>query len=165
MGRYSGMGIDDGRLSGYHDSTCFYMDGLDEMLNELPDFDEFCEEALKEAAPIMEKEMKKYCSDAIIHDGDSELVESIKAQKPKKTNTDGWIVSIGPTGNSKKVGYYKTKGRIRKYPVSNALKAIWKEYGIPGQQEARPFLTAATNAARSAVVAKLQEVYNRMVSG
>lgn len=171
MGRYTGKGIDDGRLSAFEDSTSFSIDGLDEMIDSLPDFDEFCEEALKEAAPIMEKEMKKFCRAAIIHEGDSEMVESIKANVPKMTETGAWIVSVTPHGNSKKVGYYmatstkngkKYKNR-RKYPVSNALKMIWKEYGIPGKQAPQPFIQAATNSSRLAVMNKLQEVYNRKV--
>ncbi len=165
MGYYSGTGIDDGRLSDYEDSTCFSIDGLDDMLSSLPDFDEYCEEALKEAAPIMEKEMKKLCRAAIKHEGDSEMVESIKANAPKKTKAGDWIVSITPHGNTKKVGYYKTAssgGRIsiRKYPVSNALKMIWKEYGIPGKQAPQPFIQAATNSARSKVMEKLQQIFN-----
>lgn len=167
MGFYSGTGIDDGRLSDYHGATTFSIDGLDEIIDSLPEFDEICEEALREAAPIMEKEMKKFCRAAIIHEGDSEMVESIKANIPKKTKTDAWIVSITPHGKSQKVGYYKANSRgrkhRRKYPVTNALKMIWKEYGIPGQQAPQPFIQAATNSAKSAVMDKLQEVYNRKV--
>lgn len=171
MGYYSGTGIDDGRLSDYEDSTCFSIDGLDDMLSSLPDFDEYCEEALKEAAPIMEKEMKKFCRAAIKHEGDSEMVESIKMNTPKKTKAGDWIVSITPHGNTKKVGYYETTSltkhhsytSIRKYPVSNALKMIWKEYGIPGKQAPQPFIQAATNSARSAVMEKLQQIFNKKI--
>ncbi len=171
MGVYSGTGIDDGRLSDYENSTCFSIDGLDDMLSSLPDFDEFCEEALKEAAPIVEKEMKTFCRAAIKHEGDSEMVESIKMNIPKKTKTDAWIVSITPHGNSQKIAYYVQKslrkGKLykskRKYPISNALKMIWKEYGIPGKQAPQPFIQAATNSARLAVMEKLQEVFNRKI--
>ncbi len=161
---YGGAGIDgDGRLWDYYNDTTFSIDGLDEMIDSLPDFDEFCETALKEAAPILENEMKKACRSTIMHEGESEMVNSIKASVPEPTKTDAWIVYVRPTGNSEKVGYYKTRGYRRRYKVSNALKAIWKEYGIPGKQAPQPFLQAATNAAEAAVVEKMQEIYNRMV--
>lgn len=155
----------DGRLDAYQSATNFSIDGLDEMFDSLPDYDEFCKTALKEAAPILEKEMKKACKSTIKHDGDSEMVDSIKARVPKFTKTDAWIVIVEPTGNSDKVGYYMTHGRRRRYKISNALKMIWKEYGIPGKQAPQPSLQAAINAAETAVVEKLQEVYNRMVGG
>ena len=142
----------------------FPEDFLSELLDADPD--EIAETMLKEAAPILEKQMKKSCMAAVRHEGDSELAESIKAKKPVKTKTDAYIVSVEPTRNSKTKVYHRTgKKSERTYPVSNALKMIWKEYGIPGQQAPQPFLQAATNAAEAAVTAKMQEVYNRMVDG
>ena len=126
------------------------------------DFDEIAEAALKETAPLLEESMKQSCRTVITHDGDSELVDSIKSSKPKRTKTDAWIVNVSPKGYSKtKVYHHTSTGRI--YPVSNALKAIWKEYGIPGRQPPRPFITSACNKVRDSIMTRLQEVYNRKV--
>lgn len=123
------------------------------------DFNEIAEEALKEAAPILENSMKAAVRQAVEHEGDSELVESIKANKPKKTRNGAWIVTVTPKGYSKyKVYHAKKKGR--KHKVSNALKAIWKEYGIAGRQPPRPFLTKATNDAKDAVFDAIQKTFD-----
>ena len=61
------------------------------------DFDELAEAALQEAAPILESSLKKSCAGVIQHEGDSELVNSIKSGKPKKTKTDAWILNVSPT--------------------------------------------------------------------
>ncbi|MCI8823321.1 MAG: hypothetical protein HFI15_12610 [Lachnospiraceae bacterium] len=141
----------------------FDVDFPEDFLSDLLDteFDEIAEEALKEAAPLLESSMKQSCRRVIEHSGESELVESIKSNKPKRTKTDAWIVNVGPRGYSKKKTYRSGKGKARKYRVSNALKLIWKEYGVAGRQPARPFLTSACNAVRGAVMEKMQKVYER----
>ncbi len=141
----------------------FDIDFPDDYLYDLleTDFDEIAETALKEAAPVLEKSMKASCKRVIEHSGESELVDSIKATEPKKTKTDAWIVNITPKGSSKTKTYRNQKSR-RSYPVSNALKCIWKEYGRVGQP-ARPFITNACNSARDAVMSKMQEVWERKV--
>ena len=142
----------------------FEIDFPDDFLSELlgTDFDEIAEEALNDAAPLLEESMKQSCRTVIMHEGDSELVNSIKSSKPKRTKTDAWIVNVYPKGYSKSKVYYHVKtGRM--HPVSNALKAIWKEYGIPGRQPPRPFITSACNKVRDRVMNKMQEVYNRKV--
>lgn len=140
----------------------FDIDFPDDFLSELldTDFDEIAEEALKESAPMMVQAMKTSCSRVIEHEGDSELVESIKAAKPKKAKTDAWILNVGPSGNSKKKKYHH-KESGREYPVSNVLKAIWKEYGIAGQQPPRPFITSAVNAVQDEVMDRMQAAYDR----
>lgn len=140
------------------------IDFPDDFLSELldTDFDEIAEEALKETAPLLERSMKISCKRAVQHEGDSELVDSIKAAEPKKTKTDAWIVNVGPHGYSKTKKYHG-KSKERKYKVPNALKAIWKEYGIAGQQAPTPFITNATNAVRDTVMNKMQDIYNRKV--
>lgn len=133
------------------------------------DFDEICEEALEEAAPIYKKSLQDSMKHTVQHEGDSEMIASVKVSKPKKAKTNAWIINIGPSGYSKMKKFRALDGRgvhtNRRYPVSNALKAIWKEYGIPGQQAPQPFLTNATNNAEDAVMRKLQEVYDRKVGG
>ena len=143
----------------------FEVDFPEDFLSDLLDteFSEIAEEALSEASPMLVDSMKKYCTGVIQHDGDSELVNSFKSNKPKRTKTDAWIVNVDPKGYSS-TKMYTAKGRKkRKYPVSNALKAIWKEYGIPGRQPPRPFIASACNSVRGSVMAKMQEVYNRKV--
>lgn len=143
----------------------FPEDFMSELLET--DFDVIAQEALTEAIPILESSMKKEARKVIMHEGDSEMAESFKAYKPKKTRTDAWIANVTPKGYSK-VKVYKavnSKGvkTGRKYQVSNALKAIWKEYGIPGRQAAKPFITASINASKDEVMKRMQEVYNRRV--
>ena len=147
----------------------FQMDFEEDFMNQLfsTDFDEIAFTALNEAVPILEKSMKDEAQKAISHSGDSELVGSLKASKPKRTKTDAWIVSVTPIGYSKNKVFTAVNRRgektHRKYPVSNALKAIWKEYGIPGRQPPRPFITSAVNKAKAAVLRRMQEVYERKV--
>ena len=142
----------------------FEVDFPEDFLSELldTDFDEIAEEALQEAAPLLEQSMKQSCRTVIEHEGDSELVDSIKSSKPKRTKTDAWIVNVSPKGYSK-IKVYRHKRKGRRYKVSNALKAIWKEYGIPGRQPPRPFIDNACNRASSSVMSKMQEVYNGKV--
>lgn len=126
------------------------------------DAEEICVEALKNAAPIMEQSMKHSARAAVLHTGESEMVNSIKATKPKKTKDgNAYIVNIGPTGKSEHSYYDRKSGKKNKYKVSNALKAVWKEYGIAGKQPARPFIANATRNAEEAVVSKMQETYRR----
>ncbi len=144
--------------------AAFDIDFPDDFLSELldTDFDEIAEEALRDTAPLLEKSMKKEARRGVMHEGESEMVESIAVSKPKKTKTDAWIVNVGPRGYSE-TKFYKGKKKGRKYKVSNALKAIWKEYGIPGQQAPQPFIQASVNAVKPEIEQKLQEAYNRKV--
>lgn len=144
--------------------AAFDIDFPEDFMSELleTDFDEIAEEALAQSAPLLEQSMKQSCKKVIDHQGESELVESIKSSKPKKTKTDAWIVNVSPKGYSK-TKTYKAGKKSRTYPVSNALKAIWKEYGIAGKQPARPFITAACNAVKETIMSKMQEVYEQKV--
>ncbi len=148
----------------------FDVDFPDDFMSELlgTDFAKIAEAALTDAAPLLERSMKKCCRDAIQHEGDSELVGSIESGTPKQTKDKGaWIVNVGPRGYSSIKKYTAVDGKgkktKRKYRVSNALKAIWLEYGIPGHQMARPFLQASINETKTTVVSKIQSVYDRMV--
>lgn len=141
----------------------------DDFLKDLSETDSetICEEMLNESVPLLEASVKQELKARIQHEGDSELVNSIKANKAKKTK-DGsaYIVNVTPKGYSQIKVYLdkRTRGteqKVRKYKVSNALKALWKEYGIPGKQAPAPFLTPAMNKAEKQVLAKMQEVYER----
>ena len=109
------------------------------------DFDDAAERALNESASILEGTMRSAAAAAVKHDGDSAMVNSIKGSKPKKSAaTDCWIVNVGPRGYSSTKTYHgkRKNGKSKQtYKVSNALKAIWKEYGIPGHQSPQPFIT------------------------
>ena len=128
-------------------------------------FDDIAEAALNESAPILEGTMRSAAASAVKHDGESAMVNSIKASKPKKVPaTDCWIVNVGPRGSSTHKYYAKSgKGKRsgKTYNVSNALKAIWKEYGIPGQQPAMPFMGKATNQAKDRVERIIEEKVNK----
>lgn len=145
--------------------AAFDVDFPEDFLSGLLDteFSEIAEEALTEAAPILEQAMKKACKTAIEHEGDSELVNSITAGKPKRTKTDAYIVNVCPRGYSSTKIYHAAWTGRGKYKVSNALKMIWKEYGVPGRQAPKPFLDSACNSVRESVMSKIQEVYNRKV--
>ena len=129
------------------------------------DFDDAAERALNESVPILEGTMRSAAAAAVKHDGDSAMVNSIKGSKPKKsTATDCWIVNVGPRGYSSTKKYHgKRKGGKSKqtYSVSNALKAIWKEYGIPGHQSPQPFIQKATNQAQARVERIIEEEFNK----
>lgn len=148
----------------------FSMEFPDDFLSDLLDtnIDEIAKEALDEAAPLLEDAMKKCCAEEIQHDGDSELVNSIRSRRPKRVlGNEAWIVGVYPSGYSSTKRYtsVNSKGRKtnKKYPVSNALKAIWKEYGIPGKQPPRPFIDRACNSVKSKVMEAMQKIYNRKV--
>lgn len=146
----------------------FEVDFPDDFLSELTSvpFESIAEEALKEAAPALEASVKKSAASVIDHSNpsDSEMVQSIKASTPKATKTDAWIVNVGPRGYSNHTYYHQGRPSKRAHKVSNALKAIWKEYGIAHRnhfQPARPFLERATKDAEAEVMKRIQEVYDR----
>lgn len=128
------------------------------------DFDEVAEAALNAAAPVLERSMKAAIQGAIEHNGDSELVRSIKANRAKKSKNGAWIVNVAPKGYSK-VKVYRAKKSQRTHPVSNALKAIWKEYGIAGKQPAHPFLAKAINDAEGEALDIMQRKFDQKVGG
>lgn len=146
----------------------FEVDFPDDLFSELleSDFEELAEDMLKEAAPTLEESLKKAAKSSILHDGESEAVESIKARKPKKSKKgDAYFVFAGPSGYSKTKTYHHTRTG-REYKVSNALKLVWKEYGIAHphhHQPARPFLAKAKNDAQGKCIEKMQEIYNKKV--
>ncbi|MCM1264316.1 MAG: hypothetical protein NC313_16520 [Butyrivibrio sp.] len=152
----------------------FEVEFPEDFLSDLLDteFDEFAEEALEEVVPLLETALKKSCASVIGHEGDSEMVNSIRCWKPKKTKTDAWIVGVKFWGDSrakkfKRVTFHAGAGEWvkveRRYPVSNALKAIWLEYGIPGRQPPRPFIDRACNNIRGKVITELKDIYERKV--
>lgn len=131
-------------------------------------FDDIAEKALNESVPILEATMRSAAAASVKHSGDSEMVNSIKGSKPKKSaSTDCWIVNVGPRGYSTTKTYHgkRKSGKSKKaYKVSNALKAIWKEYGIPGRNiPAQPFMQKATNAAQGRVEKIIEDAFNEEI--
>lgn len=140
----------------------------DEMFSEDSDIEKMIHEMLKESGKLLENAVKAELKKRLKHEGDSELLESIKISKVWEHNGDCGI-TVRPMGYSKIKKYritrnkgtgkeYKTK---TKYEVSNELKAIWKEYGIPEQQSPSPFFAPATRKVEEKVLNRLQEVYNK----
>ena len=136
------------------------LDGLFEIK-----FDDIAQEALTQSIPILEGTMRSAAAASIKHDGDSAMVNSIKGSTPKKVpSTDCWICNVGPRGYSSTKTYHakRKNGKSQQsYQVSNALKAIWKEYGIPGHQSAQPFMQKATNQAKGRVEKIIEDSFNK----
>lgn len=126
------------------------------------DTEELCREMVDAAVPIMEECMKKEVRSVIGHGGDSELVKSIKGSRARVSRNNAVISFVGPKGNSSH--HYGGAKKNRKRKVSNALKAVWLNYGRRGQP-ARPFLNRATKNAEKKVLEKMQEVYDRRTGG
>lgn len=122
---------------------------------------------IDEAMPIYVDSVKKSLKAVIKHDGDSELVESIKVKKEKEAQYGDYIAVITPKGKSKTKHYYRKnkrhKKKHRKYALTNGAKAIWLEYGIPGRQPAKPYIANAQKNAEEPVLKKMQEVFDREV--
>lgn len=124
----------------------------------------FCEDVLSESASILEAKMKSNAKTSIKHDGESEMINSIKPSKAKKAKNGAYIVNVGPRGysNTKKYTAKDGKGQRTKrtYPVSNALKAIWKEYGIPSRGiPAQPFISPAVSQTENQIYALMQKKF------
>lgn len=139
--------------------TVYDTDPFNELWNL--DFGGYATDALNEAAPILEKSLKNAARASIKHDGDSEMIGSIKPSKAKKSSNGAYIINVGPRGYSKIKVYTAKNGKgvrtNRQYSVSNALKAIWKEYGIPGYRSAQPFISSAVSACSGTIENLLQK--------
>lgn len=136
----------------------------DDLLKELLDkpFDKIAKTALDECAPILEKAVKSSMRRAVKHPGDSDMVKSVRKNKPKQTKTDAWIVNVYPSGYSKNSFNRYTGNRVKRYPVSNALKAIWLEYGRVGQNPS-PWLAPAVSNCSSEILRKMQDIWEKEV--
>lgn len=140
----------------------FEFEGLSDAL---PDIDEIGVEMAAAAGPVLVESVKKTVKGVVKHDGDSELVNSVTMSKPKKGKWGDYIVSAYFKGTSKTKTYSHTKTHRGKYAVSNALKAVWKEYGIPSRGiPAQPFLDTAVNNAEDEAIKRAQEVFESRVS-
>lgn len=125
------------------------------------DFDEIAPEMIEKVTPILEESIKKSIRAVESGQGTGELVNSIKVTKPKKTTTDAYIANVGPSGKSSN-HYYDSATHKRSYPVSNALKAVWLNYGRAGQP-ARPWLTPAVNGCKDKILSEIQKLWEEKV--
>jgi hypothetical protein len=123
-------------------------------------FEDIAKEALTEVTPIMVESIKDSIRAAERGAGTGELVDSIKGVKPKRTKTDAWVVNVGPSGKSNN-NYYYGKSHKRQYPVSNALKAIWLNYGN-AHQAPSPWLTPAINNSQAEILRRMQKKWEEM---
>ncbi len=128
-------------------------------------FETLAPQMLEEVAPLLEESTKTAIRSVIGHPGDSDLVNSVKASKPKLTKTDACIVNVTPRGSSKN-SYYGGDGKggksSRKYPVSNGLKAVWLEYGVAGRQPAKPWREQAVRGCEGAALERMQKKYEEL---
>lgn len=90
------------------------------------------------------------------------LAGKLKIVKAKKIANGGVLGEITFKG---KTGHYYLKGKT-KYPLSNAGLAVYLEYGVHvhGNFPALPpggYMQKAVASSKSAVEAKMQEVYDR----
>lgn len=133
----------------------------DDYLSDLLDnnFDEIAPEMLNEVIPTLETSIKRHLT-GVIHGGTGELAGSVAVTRPKKTKTDAWIGNVYIKGKSKNY-YYGSTTHARKYAVSNALKAIWLNYGN-AHQGARPWLTPAVMSCQTEILDKLQKKWEEL---
>ena len=99
---------------------------------------------LEEAAPILEQSVKKKAAG---HKVSGDMLKSIKKTKVNR-NQSGYYISVRPTGRDNK-------------GVRNMEKMAALEYGVDGKQGATPVITPAAHEAETAVLDKMQEVFNR----
>lgn len=130
----------------------FEMTGLEDFIRQLEragDLERIAPEMIKEALPILETEMKRAVQqEANRGYATGEMVASIKPTKASR-NRYGYFGVVRPTGKDKK-------------GVRNMEKLAYLHYGTC-KQAARPVVTKAVFHAREKALAKMQEVYSRMV--
>ena len=136
----------------------------DDFMNELlnTNVDDVCKTALTDSAPMIEETMKTTIRNSIKHPDMStgELIDSIKADKPKKSK-GAWVIKVMPRGNSSHYYYNRQNIIPRRYACSNAFKLIMMEYGN-SRQSPTPVLDKIYRECNEKVLDKLQETYNRM---
>lgn len=135
----------------------------DDYLAELLDhpFDDIAKKALADTAPILEAAIKKSMRASVQHPGDSDMINSVRHNSPKETRTDAWIVNVYPSGYSQNSYSRESGGKVSRYPVSNALKAIWLNYGRAGQP-ARPWLQPAVSSCQGEIMERMQNIWEDM---
>lgn len=124
------------------------VDGIMAVLDRMGRSDEIAPKMLEEAVPILEAEVIRQ---ATPHRVSGDLVGSIKKTGAAAGRRGGYYICVRPTGTDRK-------------GVRNMAKLAYLEFGAKGRP-AVPLLTTAVLNASLAVKAKMQEVFNREVSG
>ena len=129
----------------------FKCDGLDLVISEFSSFAQqtFVKDALKHAAPTVEKELKREISSHHKSKRDrtrGQLAASVKTSAPKQVGTE-WQVEIAPSGTD-------TKG------VRNAEKLAYLEYGT-SKQDATPVVGPVVARTEAKVVREIEEYINK----
>lgn len=130
-------------------------DELFEQMERLGETERIAPMMVDEALPILQSAMQAAYSGKKI----SGKLKIVRAKKIANGGVLGEVTFKGKTGTY----YLKGKG---KYPLSNAGLAVFLEYGVQahGNFPALPpggYIQKAVAASKSAVEAKMQEVYDR----
>lgn len=118
-------------------------------LGRLAEVEKYAPMMLEESAPILVRTTRAALISTAINDPTGDLVASIKASRLFH-NKYGFWMTVRPTGTGKN-------------GTRNMEKAAYLEYGT-SKQSARPWAARAQNDAESAVLAKMQEVFEREVA-
>jgi len=115
-------------------------------LGKLEDVDRVAPQMIDEAVPILLENVKQ---EVAKHKLTGDMHKSIKKSKAGKTKKGGYFASVHPSG-------VDSKG------VRNMEKLVYAEYGT-SKQSPTPMLTKAIKDSESAVLKKMQEVFEREV--
>ena len=121
-------------------------DDLTRQLNALGNVDEIAPKMIKAGLPIVENELTKRSA---AHKETGEMIASIKAIKPKKTNS-GHIGIVRPTGTD-------SKG------VRNMEKMAYLEYGT-SRQKSTPVIAPTIAATENQVHEAMQQKFNEEIN-
>lgn len=143
----------------------FPTDFMSELLNS--DFEEICDEALKESAPILCDSLKSGCQSVIADKTRTELVNSFKVWKGgvRKTKTDAFTLGVSVYGKpSAKSTFTSTtsRGKTRIRNTTNNDIAWWLDHGRDGQP-AKPFIDRATRNVEKKIYELCQKKFNEKV--
>lgn len=127
----------------------FGFDELAKELEQLGDIDRYAPELLSEAAPILERELKKEVSKETNRGyAKGDLKKSIKPMKPGR-NKYGHYIAVTATGKDRK-------------GIRNNEKLAYLEYGT-SKQEARPVIGKAVHHSENECLQIMQEKFNEVV--
>lgn len=127
----------------------FGFDDLAKELEQLGDIDKYAPELLAEAAPILERELKKEVSKETNRGyAKGDLKKSIKPMKPGR-NKYGHYIAVTATGKDRK-------------GTRNNEKLAYLEYGT-SKQEARPVIGKAVHHSEDECLQIMQEKFNEVV--
>lgn len=123
-----------------------------QQFENLKNIDTVAPKMLQAAAPIAVDAIKKRLRR---HQDTGQMIDSVKASKPKKAKRSGGYVQ-----KINFVGYDKLRPATEAYPrgVPNAVKAAGIEYGN-ANEPARPFLQGAANDCQPEAAAAMQQTF------